>query len=72
MPKPLSRRKLIQKMKKFGFEGPYSGGRHMYMRKGAHDIFIPNDHGSDISCGMIKNILNQAEISFKDWDDKKK
>ncbi len=68
MPNPLSRRKLIQKMREFGYEGPYSGGKHMYMTKGAHDIFIPNDHGSDISGGMIRNILSQAGIPVKEWN----
>ena len=71
MPKPISRRKLIQKMKRLGFDGPYSGGKHVYMRKGVHDVFLPNEHGSGISGGMIKNILNQAGISREEWDGNK-
>lgn len=36
MPKNISLRKLIQKFWSFGFDGPFSGGRHLFMVKGSH------------------------------------
>jgi hypothetical protein len=31
---PIDRRKLIQRLRKFGLTGPFSGGRHQFMIKG--------------------------------------
>jgi predicted RNA binding protein YcfA (HicA-like mRNA interferase family) len=68
MPKNISWRKLIQKLKKFGFDGPCSGGRHLFMIKGELKLHIPNPHKSDISKDLISEILKQAEISSKEWN----
>lgn len=67
MPKPISRRKLIQNFKRLGFEGPYSGGRHSFMKKGDLKVRIPNNHPGDISSGLLGEILRQASISKKEW-----
>jgi predicted RNA binding protein YcfA (HicA-like mRNA interferase family) len=68
MPKNISWRKLVQKFRQLGFDGPYSGGRHLFMEKGNHKIRIPNPHRSDISKHLVAEILRQAGISSKDWD----
>lgn len=68
MPKNISLRKLIQKFHKFGFDGPYSGGRHLFMVKGELKVRIPNPHGKDISVDLVSEILNQAGISNEEWD----
>jgi len=49
MPKNISWRKLVQNFKKLGFDGPYSGGRHLFMVKGKLKVHIPNPHNKDIS-----------------------
>jgi len=33
MPKNLSWRRLVQRLRGLGFDGPYSGGRHLFMIK---------------------------------------
>ncbi len=71
MPKSLSLRNLIKKFKKFGFDGPYPGGRHMFMIKGDLKVRVPNPHKSDISKSLVSEILRQAGISAKDWDNLK-
>jgi predicted RNA binding protein YcfA (HicA-like mRNA interferase family) len=38
------------------------------MSKGSHKLRIPNDHGSDISAPLIREILRQAHIDPKEWD----
>ena len=68
MPKNISWRKLVQKFRRLGYDGPYSGGRHLFMVKGLLKIRIPNPHRSDISKHLIFEILRQAEISSDDWD----
>ena len=65
----LSRRELIRKLKALGFDGPYSGGKHQFMKKGSHKVRIPNPHGSgDIPSGLVNEIRKQAGIEQKGWD----
>jgi predicted RNA binding protein YcfA (HicA-like mRNA interferase family) len=44
----LKRRELIFFLRKLGFDGPYSGGKHQYMVKDDKTIVIPNPHKEDI------------------------
>ena len=69
MPKNISWRKLVQKFRIFGFDGPYSGGRHLFMVKGKLKVRIPNPHHKDISRYLVAEILRQANILFKEWDE---
>lgn len=69
MPKNISWRKLVQKFRKLGFSGPYSGGCHLFMVRGSLKIRVPNPHQRDISEHLLAEILRQAGISSKDWED---
>ena len=68
MPKGTSWRKLVQKFRLLGFDGPYSGGRHLFMAKGELKVRIPNPHGKDISGYLVSEILRQANISEEEWN----
>ena len=68
MPRNISLRKLIQKFHKLGFDGPYSGGRHLFMVRGELKVRIPNPHKGDISQHLMAEILRQAGISTKEWE----
>lgn len=68
MPKNISWRKLVQRLKKLGFDGPYSGGRHLFMIKGELKLRIPNPHRGDISKYLVAEILRQADISTEEWN----
>jgi predicted RNA binding protein YcfA (HicA-like mRNA interferase family) len=68
MPSAISRRELIRKFKQLGFDGPFSGGRHQFMKKSNLKVRIPNPHKGDISLGLVKEILRQASISGDDWE----
>ena len=68
MPRNISWRKLVQNFRKLGFEGPYSGGRHLFMKKKSLKIHIPSKHKGEISASLVSEILRQAEISKKKWD----
>jgi predicted RNA binding protein YcfA (HicA-like mRNA interferase family) len=66
--KPLRRRELVSALRRAGFTGPYSGGRHEFMQKGELVLTIPNPHRSDISTGLLAIVLRQAGISRKKWE----
>jgi predicted RNA binding protein YcfA (HicA-like mRNA interferase family) len=68
MPSAISRRELIRKFKQLGFDGPFSGGRHQFMKKSNLKVRIPKPHKGDISLGLVKEILRQASISGDDWE----
>ncbi len=68
MPKNITLKKLILNLKKLGFDGPHSGGKHFFMIKESLKLHIPNDHKSDISAGLVNEILRQAGIDKKEWD----
>lgn len=68
MSKNISHRELVSKFRKLGFDGPYSGGRHLFMVKDGLKVHIPNPHGKDISAPLIHEILKQAGISKKEWE----
>jgi predicted RNA binding protein YcfA (HicA-like mRNA interferase family) len=69
MPKNISWKKLVQRFHALGFDGPYSGGRHLFMAKGSLKVHIPNPHGSDISKHLVSEILRQAGINRKEWEE---
>jgi predicted RNA binding protein YcfA (HicA-like mRNA interferase family) len=65
---PIKRRDLIKRLRDLGFEGPYSGGRHEFMRRNLVDVRIPNPHQADIRVDLLKRILNQAGIEREEWE----
>lgn len=67
MPKAISWKKFVQRLKQFGFDGPYSGGRHLFMVKGGLKLHIPNPHRGDISKHLLVEILRQAGIAVDEW-----
>ena len=66
---PISRREFIHRLRRLGFSGPESGGRHLIMIKGKQRLAVPNPHGSgDIDDSLLRRILKQAGISPKEFD----
>lgn len=65
---PTTRSDLIRRLKRFGWQGPYAGGRHQHMIKGSSQLTIPNPHGSrEIGVNLLKIVLDEAEISRDEW-----
>jgi len=65
---PIKRDEFIRALRKAGFNGPTSGGKHEYMKRGNLRITIPNPHGSDFSTNLINKLLKQAGISREEWE----
>ena len=64
---PVSPRALVTKLRKLGFEGPYAGGKHLYMIKGDLRLTVPNAHRGVIGVDLRKRILKIAGITREEW-----
>ncbi|MFH1113450.1 MAG: type II toxin-antitoxin system HicA family toxin [Pseudomonadota bacterium] len=65
---PIKRDELIRYLRRSGFDGPYSGGRHQIMVRGDTTIRIPNPHRGDIGKDLLTRMLRQAGISRDAWE----
>lgn len=69
LPAQTSRAELIRKFKALGWEGPLSGGKHPFMRRGKQKVHVPNPHGSKtVGPGLLRKILRQAGIPEDQWE----
>lgn len=65
---PVSRKELIRRLGKLGFNGPFIGSGHEYMIRGILRVKLPKPHhGQDISVDLLARILRDAEISREEW-----
>ena len=51
--KPIKRRELISGLRRLGFVGPYSGGKHEFIQKGDLVLTVPNANCGDCSTGLL-------------------
>lgn len=67
MPKlgPIKRKQLVKYLRQQGFDGPFGGGKHSFMKRGAFKVRVPN---TDIDRELLRQILRQVGISEKDWE----
>ena len=65
---PIKRDVLIRCLRKYGFDGPYSGGKHPFMVKGDLTLTILNPHNKDIGREFLTRILRQAGVSKEEWE----
>jgi predicted RNA binding protein YcfA (HicA-like mRNA interferase family) len=65
---PIERVELIKYLQILGFEGPYSGGKHQFMVKGAIRLRLPNPHRRDVGRELLSRILKQAGIDKDSWE----
>jgi predicted RNA binding protein YcfA (HicA-like mRNA interferase family) len=64
---PISQQELVRRLNRFGFEGPFGGGKHLFMIKGNVRLTIPNPHKKAIGSDLLIRILRQADISREEW-----
>ncbi|MDQ3428712.1 MAG: type II toxin-antitoxin system HicA family toxin [Actinomycetota bacterium] len=68
LPRVTKRRRLIQRFRNQGWEGPIDGPDHPFMKKGKLKVKIPNPHGSDeIHVSPLKKILKQAGMTESEY-----
>lgn len=70
MPKlaPIKRKDLIYYFRQLGFDGPYSGGNHEFMKRNSLKVRIPNKHEGDISKELLNRILKQGDVERETWE----
>jgi len=56
---PCKRRLFIERLRKLGFEGPYSGTRHKFMVYKNHRLSIPSN--PEYSIPQLKMMINEVE-----------
>lgn len=56
---PCKRREFIKRLRKLGFDGPYSGTRHQFMIYQNHRLAIPSN--KEYSIPQLKMMLNEVE-----------
>ena len=66
--RPVSFRELIRKLKTLYFEGPFPGGKHLFMIKGDLRLAIPNPHRQDIGVDLLRRILRIGGIQRDEWN----
>lgn len=55
-------------LRRLGFEGPYSGGKHQYLVRDSLRLRLPNPHQGDIGRDLLARILKQAAITREEWE----
>ena len=65
---PVSRADFVKRLRRLGYDGPYSGGKHEYMVRGARRMTLPNPHSGDIGPGFLKRLLEEAGVEREEWE----
>jgi len=66
--RPISFKELVKKLKNLGFEGPFPGGKHMFMIRGDLRLSIPNPHRHAIGADLLKRLLRKGGIQRDEWN----
>jgi hypothetical protein len=70
--KPCKRRDFIRKLRKLGFEGPYSGTRHQFVVFENHRLAIPSN--AEYSMPQLRIMIREVEeildrkINLNEWE----
>lgn len=69
---PCKRRDFVRRLRRLGFEGPYSGTRHQFMVYRQHRQTIPSNNEYSVSqlkmlIGQVGEILGR-EVSNEEWN----
>lgn len=59
---------MVKRLRKLGYTGPFSGGKHQFMRKDTFSARLPSDHGGDISVPLLHKLLNQWGVTHDEWN----
>lgn len=63
----VSHRELVRRLRELGFNGPYAGGRHLFMLRGDCRLTLPNPHRGKISVDLLQRVLRQAGVPKEEW-----
>ncbi len=69
---PCKRDVFVRRLRKIGFEGPYSGAKHQFLVFTEHRLTIPSN--AEYSVPQLRMMLREAEailgreITQEEWD----
>jgi len=69
---PCKRRDFIRRIRKLGFDGPYSGSRHQFMIYKQHRLAVPSN--SQYSVPQLRMMIREVEeiiaheITAQEWN----
>ncbi len=69
---PCKRREFIRRLRKLGFDGPYSGTRHQFMVYEGHRMSVPSN--AEYSVPQLRMMLDEVEdiigrsVSVDEWN----
>lgn len=69
---PCKRRDFIRKLSALGFQGPFTGTRHQFLRHNGSRLTLPKD--DEYSVAQLKILLREVEqllhrkITLKEWE----
>lgn len=66
MLRSISRRELIARFHALGFEGPFAGGKHQFMKKGQLKLRIPNPHRNELMYHSRSGYCVKQELVKRD------
>ncbi len=66
---PLKPKEVIRKLRRLGYVGPVSGGKHVRMvhLETGQIVPIPVHGKKDVSVGVIREIIKQIGITREEW-----
>ncbi len=72
---PCKRNDFIRRLRRLGFDGPYSGSRHQFLVLGSHRLTVPSN--PEYSVPQLRMMLREAadilgrEITSDEWNNLK-
>jgi hypothetical protein len=70
---PCKRRDFVRRLRKLGFDGPYSGTRHQFMIFGQHRLAVPSN--AEFSVPQLRMMLREVQqivgrtVETDEWND---
>jgi predicted RNA binding protein YcfA (HicA-like mRNA interferase family) len=70
---PYKRSEFVRRLRKLGFDGPYSGTRHQFMVYQEHRLTIPSNQ--EFSVPQLRMMIREIEeilvrpITAEEWND---
>src|SRR5579862_6030460 len=69
---PVKRSEFVRRIRKLGFEGPYSGARHRFLVSGNHRLTVPSN--AEFSVPQLRLLLREVggvigqNVNQEEWE----
>jgi len=69
---PVKRSEFVRRVRKLGFEGPYSGARHQFLVNGNHRLTVPSN--AEFSVPQLRLLLREIgamigqNVALGEWE----